>query len=235
MISLKVLIIACSHPWWLRLGRSSVNSNVMIPALLAVSSFCHVVMTSYIRKARCQWASSSDCWMYCYRAVALPFSWINLSPRLYLLTLNNCTELLRGKFPLCNLQLGLDYSSKTLMHSIQATYVCWDVDLLMLYYQLKICLFDICADILWVLFEVLTAMTMKNEVFWDVASYRSCVQTAATCSHWFLVRRFFYPEDGGDMFLRNDGSYNLHGATSQKTVFLIISFLILILYPSTFA
>jgi hypothetical protein len=22
--------------------------------------------------------------------------------------------------------------------------------------------------------------------------------TAATCSHWFLARRFFYPEDGDD-------------------------------------
>jgi hypothetical protein len=43
----------------------------------------------------------------------------------------------------------------------------------------------------------------------------------ATCLQWFLARRFFYPEDGGDMFLRNVSSQDLHGATSQKTAFLI--------------
>jgi hypothetical protein len=32
-------------------------------------------------------------------------------------------------------------------------------------------------------FEVYTAVTMKNAVFWDVA--------AATCSRWFLARGFF--------------------------------------------
>jgi hypothetical protein len=29
---------------------------------------------------------------------------------------------------------------------------------------------------------------------------------AATCSRWFFARGFFYPEDGGDMILRNVGS-----------------------------
>jgi hypothetical protein len=28
---------------------------------------------------------------------------------------------------------------------------------------------------------------------------------AATCPHWFFAHGFFYPEDGGDMFLRNVG------------------------------
>jgi hypothetical protein len=46
-------------------------------------------------------------------------------------------------------------------------------------------------------FEVFTAVTVKNAVFWDVA--------AVTCSRWFLARGFFYPEDGGDTFLRNVG------------------------------
>jgi hypothetical protein len=32
------------------------------------------------------------------------------------------------------------------------------------------------------------------------------VAAAATCSRWFLVRGFYYPEDGGDTFLRNVGS-----------------------------
>jgi hypothetical protein len=53
----------------------------------------------------------------------------------------------------------------------------------------------------YVIFEVFTAVTMKNAVFWDVT-----LQTAATCSRWFLARGFFYPEDGGDTFLRNVGS-----------------------------
>jgi hypothetical protein len=73
---------------------------------------------------------------------------------------------------------------------------------------------------------------MKNAVFWDVApctsytnrrfggTYRlhhqgikirergtSVSQSAATCSRWFLARGFFYPENGGDTFLRNVGSY----------------------------
>jgi hypothetical protein len=45
--------------------------------------------------------------------------------------------------------------------------------------------------------EVFTVVTMKIALFWDVG--------AATCSRWFLARGFFYPEDGGDMFLRNFG------------------------------
>jgi hypothetical protein len=34
-------------------------------------------------------------------------------------------------------------------------------------------------------------------------------QVAAVCS-WFLARRFFYPEDGGDAFLRNVGSHTIY-------------------------
>jgi hypothetical protein len=34
-------------------------------------------------------------------------------------------------------------------------------------------------------------------------------QSAATCSRWFLVRGFFYPEDGGDAFFRNVGSHKI--------------------------
>jgi hypothetical protein len=36
------------------------------------------------------------------------------------------------------------------------------------------------------------------------------------CNCWYV---FFYPEDGGDTLLRNFGSHDLHGATSQKTAF----------------
>jgi hypothetical protein len=42
-------------------------------------------------------------------------------------------------------------------------------------------------------FEAFIAVTMKNVVFWDVA----------LCRFWFFARGFFYPEDGGDTFLRN--------------------------------
>jgi hypothetical protein len=38
------------------------------------------------------------------------------------------------------------------------------------------------------------------------------VQSAATCSRWFLAGRFFYPEDGGDTFLRNVGSHKIYTA-----------------------
>jgi hypothetical protein len=73
-------------------------------------------------------------------------------------------------------------------------------------------------------FEVFTSVTMKNTVFWDVALCSSCVnrrfggtfrlrmQTAATCLRWFLERGFFYPEDGGDTFLRNIGSHKIYTA-----------------------
>jgi hypothetical protein len=49
-------------------------------------------------------------------------------------------------------------------------------------------------------FEVFTAVTMKNAVFWDVASCRSCVN-----------RRLEEPRFTQD----------LHGTTSQKTAFFI--------------
>jgi hypothetical protein len=35
---------------------------------------------------------------------------------------------------------------------------------------------------------------------------------AATCLRWFFVRGFFYPEDGGDTFLRNVGSRKIYTA-----------------------
>jgi hypothetical protein len=86
-------------------------------------------------------------------------------------------------------------------------------------------------------FEVFTAVTMKNAVFWDVAPCRSCVNRrfggtyslhlqgrkiageepdADACSPWFLARRFFYPEDGGDTFLRNVGSHKIYTAPHPR-------------------
>jgi hypothetical protein len=49
---------------------------------------------------------------------------------------------------------------------------------------------------------------IKNAFFWDMA--------AATCSLWFLARGFFYPEDGGDTFLRNVGSHKKYTAPHSR-------------------
>jgi hypothetical protein len=80
----------------------------------------------------------------------------------------------------------------------------------------------------YVKFEVFTAVTMKNAVFWDVALCRSCLnrrfggtyrlqpQSAATCSRWLLARGFFYPEDGGDTFLQNVGSHKIYTAPHPR-------------------
>jgi hypothetical protein len=37
-----------------------------------------------------------------------------------------------------------------------------------------------------------------------------------TCSRWFLFHGFFYPEDGGDTFLRNVGSYKIYTAPHPR-------------------
>jgi hypothetical protein len=83
-------------------------------------------------------------------------------------------------------------------------------------------------------FEVFTAVTMKNAVFWDVAPCR-CGRlnrrSAATCSRWFFARGYFYPEDGGDTILRNVSSspsytwcinvnYNFNKLTASREVLL---------------
>jgi hypothetical protein len=89
-------------------------------------------------------------------------------------------------------------------------------------------------------FEVFTAVTMKNGVFWDMAQCIYCVyrrfgwtycipscsytagcfrlvaQSVATCSRWFLAREFFYPVDGGDKFLRNVSSHKIYTAQHPR-------------------
>jgi hypothetical protein len=49
------------------------------------------------------------------------------------------------------------------------------------------------------------------EVF-DSASTRRL----QTCPRWFLARGFFYPEDGGDTFLRNVGSHKNYTAPHPR-------------------
>jgi hypothetical protein len=46
------------------------------------------------------------------------------------------------------------------------------------------------------------------------------LQTAATCSRWFLAHGFFYPEDGGDTFLRNIGSHKICTAPRPRRLIL---------------
>jgi hypothetical protein len=40
------------------------------------------------------------------------------------------------------------------------------------------------------------------------------MQTAATCSRWFLARGFFYPEDGGDTFSET----SVHTRSGQRHI-----------------
>jgi hypothetical protein len=42
------------------------------------------------------------------------------------------------------------------------------------------------------------------------------LQSAGTCSRWSLARGFFYPEDGGDTFLRNVGSHKTYTAPHPR-------------------
>jgi hypothetical protein len=49
----------------------------------------------------------------------------------------------------------------------------------------------------------ISSMKMRHFIFNKMAH-----QTATTCSRWFLARGFFYPEDGGDTFLRNVGPFH---------------------------
>jgi hypothetical protein len=65
-----------------------------------------------------------------------------------------------------------------------------------------------------------TILHMKNAVFWDVTPCRSCVnrlQTAVTCSRWFLARGL-YPENWGDTFVRNVCLHNIYTALHPRRV-----------------
>jgi hypothetical protein len=53
----------------------------------------------------------------------------------------------------------------------------------------------------------------------SIASIFRIEKSASEESAWFLARGFFYPEDGGDTFLRNVGSHKIYTVTSQKTAF----------------
>jgi hypothetical protein len=73
---------------------------------------------------------------------------------------------------------------------------------------------------------------VRSEVF----AAATVLQTAATCSRWFLTRGFFYPEDEGDTFLRNVGSHKIYtepygilqSSTCSRFLFFRLSFFFLI-------
>jgi hypothetical protein len=46
--------------------------------------------------------------------------------------------------------------------------------------------------------------------------FQLVAQSAATCSRWFFARGFFYPLDGGDMFLLNVGSHKIYAAPHPR-------------------
>jgi hypothetical protein len=90
----------------------------------------------------------------------------------------------------------------------------------------------------YVRFELFTAVTMKNAVFWDVAPCRSYVsrhfwgtyclhlvgrkiRERGTCvSRWLQTahpREFYYREEGGHTFLRNVGSHKIYTAPYPRT------------------
>jgi hypothetical protein len=55
-------------------------------------------------------------------------------------------------------------------------------------------------------FEVLTAVVMKSFICWDTAPYSPLkVDRRFGETYGLHSGFFFYPEDGGDMFLRNVG------------------------------
>jgi hypothetical protein len=66
----------------------------------------------------------------------------------------------------------------------------------------------------YVKFEVFMAVTIKNAVFCGVVPCRSC----EPLSHlsWFLTRRFFYPEDVGNMLFRNVDSHKIYTAPHPR-------------------
>jgi hypothetical protein len=84
---------------------------------------------------------------------------------------------------------------------------------------------------LFVRFEVFTAVTMKNAVFWGVALCRSRVNRRFGGTYCSIFRvekpaseepvwaggcRFFYPEDGGNTFIRNVGSHKTYTAPHPR-------------------
>jgi hypothetical protein len=50
----------------------------------------------------------------------------------------------------------------------------------------------------------------------DITYFRLVAQSAATCSLRFLARGLFYPEDGGDTFLRNVSLHKIYSVLNPR-------------------
>jgi hypothetical protein len=78
-------------------------------------------------------------------------------------------------------------------------------------------------------YEKITQQTTKN---FRVQAYGNVTeQIAAICSRWFLAREFYYPEDGGDTFLRNVGSHKIYTAPHPRKRNSSIPFLLSAVIP----
>jgi hypothetical protein len=55
-----------------------------------------------------------------------------------------------------------------------------------------------------------------SSCYYIAGCLRLVAQSAATFSRGFLARGFFYPEDGGDTFLRNVGSHKIDKAQHSR-------------------
>jgi hypothetical protein len=55
-----------------------------------------------------------------------------------------------------------------------------------------------------------------NAMFLFALTQKACRIWLTTCSCWFLARGFFYPEDGGDAFIRNVGSHKIYTAPHPR-------------------
>jgi hypothetical protein len=76
---------------------------------------------------------------------------------------------------------------------------------------------DMYGAIVYVRFEVFTALTVKNAVFWDVAPCNLVwSDVSEECVIWKSAHRVFYLEDGGNTFLRNVGSYKMYKAPHPR-------------------
>jgi hypothetical protein len=80
----------------------------------------------------------------------------------------------------------------------------------MVHYVLCISLNTLCCNVFYI------RHTNINESYHVIAFHTFRNVLAATCSHGFLVHRFFYPEDGGNTFLYNIGSHKIYMAPHPR-------------------
>jgi hypothetical protein len=84
----------------------------------------------------------------------------------------------------------------------------------------------LCTTSIWNMFQAISK-SRTDDKFLLFAGFHTCSDcghlasdtqnpTAATFSRWFLARGFFYPEGGGDRFLRNVSSHKIYTAPHPR-------------------